>query len=221
MTDFEKFKKMPEWAEHYNRQREEFKAIVRQAVETGVIDKVRLCGIFQDYFMEDTEVLYNPECKSKHKPKNPAKRLKEHLEVLGFDVVDCTFSSIDYKYKVILITSYGANFSYDTIILDYRNWNVRWDNEEISALDIDSAIRYCTEVSKKDKHGLVALGIHTPLQDDVALSEQCADNYRQFAEWLKDLKRLKEENIHLHKENHKLTTTISLFKEGGNDFDNR
>ena len=197
--------KIPEWVERYNHQREEFKAIVMQAAETEVIDKERLCEAFQDYFMGDKDIIYNPEYKSKHKPRNPAKRLKEHLEVLGLDVVDCTFSPIDYKYKVMLITAYGANFSYDTIIMDYRNWNVRWGDEEISALDIDGAIRYCTEISKKDVHGLIALGIPAPLQDDAVLSSQCADNYRQFAEWLKDLKRLKEENIRLHKENHKLT----------------
>lgn len=198
-------KNIPEWVERYDSQREELKAIVRQASETEVIDKDRLCKVFQDYFMEDKKVIYNPEIKSRHKPRNPAKRLKEHLEFLGFDVVDCTFSPIDCKYKVKLVTAYGVNFSYDTIIMDYRDWVVRWSDDEISALDIEDAIRYCTEASKKDIHGLIALGIRASLQDDAVLSDQCADNYRQFAEWLKELKRLKEENLRLHKDNHKLT----------------
>lgn len=98
-------------------------AIAEQATNTTSLDKERLCEVFQEYFMNGDGVRFNPILGNR--PKKPAKKLRTFLENLGFDFINCVLNQCEYELTIV--TSYGDNFSYDTVIIDYWNHNVRWD----------------------------------------------------------------------------------------------
>ena len=62
-------------------------------------------------------------------------------------------------------------------------------------MTIDEAIKHCEEVAETNDKGLydaIALGGQNPTQEEIAACEQCAADHRQLAEWLKELKNLRE-----------------------------
>ena len=99
-------------------------AIAEQTTNTTSLDKEHLCEVFQEYFMNSDGVRFNPI--SENRPKKPAKKLRIFLENLGFDFINCVLNQ--WEYKLTIVTSYGDNFSYDTLIIDYWNHNVRWND---------------------------------------------------------------------------------------------
>lgn len=63
----------------------------------------------------------------------------------------------------------------------------------MSKLTLDAAIKYCLEVA--DKNETKALSIEGTIIDRVAKDcTKCAADHRQLAEWLIELKELREEN---------------------------
>lgn len=62
-------------------------------------------------------------------------------------------------------------------------------------MTIDEAIKHCLEVAERNTQGLydaIALGGQSPTQEEIANCEQCAADHRQLAEWLTELKDLRE-----------------------------
>lgn len=99
-------------------------AIAEQATNTTSIDKERLCEVFQEYFMNGDGARFDPI--SENRPKKPAKKLRTFLENLGFDLINCVLNQCEYELRIV--TSYGDNFSYDTLVIDYWNRNIIWDD---------------------------------------------------------------------------------------------
>ena len=67
----------------------------------------------------------------------------------------------------------------------------------MSKLTLDEAIKHCLEVAEQNTQGLydvIALGGQNPTQEEIARCEECAADHRQLAEWLTELKELREEN---------------------------
>lgn len=63
------------------------------------------------------------------------------------------------------------------------------------ALTLDEAITHCLEVAEQKEHDSITTTGDYEL--DIAMKEgciQCAAEHRQLAEWLKELKELREEN---------------------------
>ena len=67
----------------------------------------------------------------------------------------------------------------------------------MSKLTLEEAISHCLEVAEQNTQGLydaIALGGQNPTQEEIARCEECAADHRQLAEWLTELKELREEN---------------------------
>ena len=69
-------------------------------------------------------------------------------------------------------------------------------------MTIDEAIKHAEEVAEEKFNN--AVSIMDKMKSDIALSnaeecKRCAEDYRQLAEWLKDYKRLKEQEQVLDK----------------------
>ena len=61
-------------------------------------------------------------------------------------------------------------------------------------MTLDEAIRHCEEVAKENER--IAFDLTTAFNMETIKSKECkkcANEYRQLAEWLKDYKRLKEQ----------------------------
>ncbi len=61
-------------------------------------------------------------------------------------------------------------------------------------MTLDEAIKHCLEVAEQNEQGLydaIALGGQNPTQEEIANCEQCAADHRQLAEWLTELKELR------------------------------
>jgi hypothetical protein len=63
-------------------------------------------------------------------------------------------------------------------------------------MTLDEAIKHCEEVAEKQEK----IAIYTPFEMlnsdvDIEKCQECANEHRQLAEWLKDYKRLLEEDV--------------------------
>ena len=69
-------------------------------------------------------------------------------------------------------------------------------------MTLDEAIKHCEEVAEKQEK----IAIYTPIEmlngdDDIEKCQECANEHRQLAEWLKELKDLKEHSASFQKIN--------------------
>ena len=90
--------------------------------ETTTFDRDRLIEVFSQYFINGEGAVFNPI--SEDRPNKPVRKMVAFLEECGFEIIDCFLEQTDYHVKIV--TGYGDNFDWDTVIIDYWNANVYW-----------------------------------------------------------------------------------------------
>lgn len=78
----------------------------------------------------------------------------------------------------------------------------------MSKLTLDEAIKHCNEVAENNEQFASGKWIGSEGEANRQECEQCAADHRQLAEWLTELKELREENINLKNDNERLRDCV-------------